>query len=93
MSQPIARVGTPIRLTSSAAISVSQCQLLGFYVASTNAGTLIIKDGGTSGTALCGTITPAAGVFHEFPANIGTSAFATIGGTALDVTFFFANAH
>jgi hypothetical protein len=49
----------------------------------------VLKDGGTSGTAMCGTITPAIG-YHSFPANVGTSLFATIGGT-LDVTFFFAS--
>lgn len=90
MSLPIAMTGAPVRLSSSAAISPGPCQLIGFYVASTNAGTLVIKDGGSGGTALCGTITPAAGTFHDFPVNIGTSAYATIGGTALDVTFFFA---
>lgn len=93
MSLPIAEVGAMVRLTSSAAISPGACQLLGFYVASTNAGTLIIKDGGSSGTAISGTITPAAGRYHPYPAVIGTSAYATIGGTALDVTFFYAAAH
>jgi hypothetical protein len=58
--------------------------LLGFYVASTTGGTVIIKDGAT---ALSGTITPAAG-FHRFPASFGTNAVATIANT-LDVTFFY----
>lgn len=89
MSQPVAQCGSPKNLTSSAAISTGPCQLLGFYVNNTTGGTLIIKDGGTSGTALSGTITPAIG-FHAFPANIGVSAFATIANT-LDVTFFIAS--
>jgi hypothetical protein len=38
---------------------------------------------------MSGTITPAIG-FHRFPANVGTSLYATEGGT-LDVTFFFAS--
>lgn len=92
MSQPIAECGFAKNLAASAAFSAGPCQLLGFYVNSTNAGTLIIKDGGTSGTALSGTITPAIG-YHRFPANIGVSGFATIGGTALDVTLFFASGH
>ena len=41
------------------------------------------------GTAMSGTITPAIG-FHRFPANVGTSLYATIAGTALNVTFFYA---
>lgn len=89
MALPIAPVGFPVNLAASAAFSTGPCQLLGFYVNNTNAGTLIIKDGGTSGTPISGTITPVIG-FHEFPVNIGTSGFATIGGTALDVTFFYA---
>lgn len=89
MSSPIAEVGFPKNIAASAAFSTGACQLIGFYVNNTNAGTLIIKDGGTSGTAISGTITPAIG-WHDFPANIGTSGFGTIGGTALDVTFFFA---
>lgn len=80
--------GNPKNLTASGAISAVAGNLLGFYVNSTNAGTLVLKDGGSTGTAISGTITPAIG-FHRFPASIGTSAYATIAGTALDVTFFF----
>lgn len=61
--------------------------LLGFYVNSTNAGTLVLRMGGSGGTVLCGTITPAIG-FHRFPASFLDGLHATIGGTALDVTFF-----
>lgn len=92
MSLPVAEVGFPKNLAASAAFSPGPCQLIGFYVNNTNAGTLIIKDGGTGGTAISGTITPAIG-WHAFPVNIGTSGFATIGGSALDVTFFFALGH
>ncbi len=88
MSQPVAECGSAKNLTASGAISAGACQLIGFYVNSTTGGTVIIKDGGASCTALSGTITPAIG-FHRFPANIGTSGYATIANT-LDVTFFFA---
>lgn len=87
MSLPVSETGAWKNLTSSAAITTTPCKIIGFYVNNTTAGTLIIKDGGTGGTALCGTITPAIG-FHRFPAYIGTSAFATIANT-LDVTFFY----
>lgn len=83
--------GSPKNLTESGAVSAYPGTLLGFYVNSTNAGTLIIKDGGASGTALSGTITPAIG-FHRFPASCGTDCYATIGGTALNVTLFYSPA-
>lgn len=60
--------------------------LVGFYVNSTTAGTIAFKKGGTGGTSLGGTITPAIG-FHRFPAIAPGGLFATIGGT-LDVTIF-----
>lgn len=94
MAMPIADVGYPVRLTASGVISRADCQLLGFYVASTNVGTVAIKQGtasdGSGGTAIGGTITPAAGAYHPYKANCQGFVYATIGGTALDVTFFFA---
>jgi hypothetical protein len=92
MSQPVAECGYPVNLTGSAAISTGACQLLGFYVNSTSSGTMNIKDGGSSGTALCGTITPAIG-FHRFPADVGTSAYFTKVSGTIDVTFFIASAN
>ena len=89
MSQPVAEVGGYKNITASGAVSTGACQLIGFYVNSTNAGTLVLTDGGSGGTAMSGTITPAIG-FHRFPANVGTSLYATIAGTALNVTFFYA---
>ena len=88
MSQPVAEVGGYKNITSTGAVSTGPCQLIGFYVNSTNGGTLVLKDGGSGGTVMCGTITPAVG-FHRFPANVGSSLHATIAGTALNVTFFF----
>jgi len=89
MSQPVAEVGGYKNITATGAVSTGACQLIGFYVNSTNAGTLVLTDGGAGGTAISGTITPAIG-FHRFPANVGTSLYATIAGTALNVTFFYA---
>jgi len=89
MSQPVAEVGGYKNITATGAVSTGACQLLGFYINTTTAGTLVLRDGGASGTVMSGTITPAIG-FHRFPANVGTSLHATIAGTALDVTFFFA---
>jgi len=87
MSMPVAEVGSYKRLTATGAVCAGACQLLGFYVSATTAGTLVFTDGST---AMSGTITPAIG-YHSFPATVGTSLTATIAGTALDVTFFFAS--
>lgn len=78
--------GQPVNLTATGIISKAPGSLVGFYVNSTTGGTIVLKDGGASGTAISGTITPAIG-FHFFPAAISVSAHATIANT-LDVTFF-----
>jgi hypothetical protein len=88
MSQPVAEVGGYKNITATGAVSTGPCQLIGFYVNSTTVGTLVLRNGGASGEVMSGTITPAIG-FHRFPANVGVSLYATVGGT-LDVTFFFA---
>jgi len=88
MSQPVAEVGGYKNITATGAVSGGPCQLIGFYVNSTTIGTLVLRNGGASGDVMSGTITPAIG-FHRFPANVGVSLYATVGGT-LDVTFFFA---
>jgi len=80
--------GQPVRLTSTNAISLQAGHLIGFYVASTTLGTIVLRDGGASGTQVTGTITPAVG-WHFLNIEFSTSAHATIGGT-LDVTFVFA---
>ena len=72
-------------LTASGAVCATLGRMAGFYVNSTSSGTLILKDGGASGTAMTGTITPAVG-WNAFPVDFQTSLYATISGT-LDVTF------
>jgi len=89
MSAPVAEVGGYKNITATGAVSTGACQLIGFYVNNTSSGTLVLRNGGASGEVMSGTITPAIG-FHRFPAYVGTSLYATIGGSALDVTFFFA---
>lgn len=60
--------------------------MMGFYVNSTSAGTIILSAGtATGGTAFTGTITPAIG-WNSFAVSSPTGIFATIGGT-LSVTF------
>ena len=80
--------GTPINLTASGAISLAAGNLLGFYVNSTTAGTVVLRNGGAAGTVISGTITPAIG-WHRFPAYTPAGCYATI-ANALDATFVFA---
>ena len=84
----IQKSGTPVNLTSSGAVSNVAGTLLGFYVNSTTSGTIVIRNGGSGGTAVSGTITPVIG-WHEFPAYLPSGCYATIGAT-LNVTLFFA---
>lgn len=91
MSMPVAEVGAPVNITGTGAVTPGPCMLIGFYVNSTSSGTLVLRDGGSGGTVMCGTITPAIG-FHRFPAVVGTSLYATIANT-LNVTFFFGAGH
>lgn len=81
--------GNAVNRTSTGVISGAGVPaiLLGFYVNSTTSGTIVIRDGGSGGTALSGTITPAVG-FHRFPAVGKTDLYATIGAT-INVTFFW----
>ena len=93
MSMPVSESGGAKNMTATGNITGtgtnSQSQLIGFYVNSTNVGTLVLRSGGSSGVVLSGTITPAIG-FHRFPVVADNPLHATIGGSALDVTFFFA---
>lgn len=77
-------------LTASGQVSPSgvPAKLVGFYVNSTSSGTIVLRDGGSSGTAKSGTITPAIG-FHWFPGEFTSDCYATLGGT-INVTFFWA---
>ena len=79
--------GTPILLTSSGAVSLVPGTLIGFYVNSTSSGTVVLRDGGSGGTAVTGTITPSAG-WNECDMQFSTSCYATIGAT-INATFVF----
>ena len=88
-SQP--EVGLAVNFTATGNVYTNtagnaDCVLLGFYVNSTTAGTLVFRKGGSGGTVLDGTITPAVG-FHRFPASAPGGLHVTVGGT-IDVTAF-----
>lgn len=69
-------------------VHLGPCHMRGFYVNSTNAGTLVFRDGDGSGEVKSGTITPAIG-WHDFPLSCKAGLHATLAGTALNVTFFY----
>lgn len=83
--------GTYTNLTASGPVSKVPGTVLGFYVNSTNAGTIVFTDSATStgGTAITGTITPAIG-WHRLPVQCLSGCYVTIGGSALNVTVIFA---
>lgn len=78
--------GTAVNRTTTGDVTTANCVLLGFYVNSTTAGTVVFRKGGSAGTVLNGTITPAIG-FHRFPASCPGGLHVTVGGT-IDATFF-----
>lgn len=76
------------RITATGTVKATPGRLTGFYVAATSSGTVVLRDGGASGTQLTGTITPAVG-WHSLPMRFGKDLHATIAGSSLDVTFVF----
>ncbi len=79
--------GKANNITATGDVTTVNTSLIGFYVNNTTGGTLVLKKGGSGGTAISGTITPAIG-FHRFPADAVGGLHATIANT-LDVTFFY----
>lgn len=86
MPAQVLETGHPVNLTATGDVGAAgrDLSLLGFYVNSTTAGTLVLRRGGSGGTAL-GTITPAVG-WNSYPMSCPGGLHATVGGT-LDVTF------
>lgn len=79
--------GKPVNFTATGDIvATTDCVLIGFYVNSTSSGTVVFRSGGSGGTVLSGTITPAIG-FHRFPANCPGGLHVTVGG-AINATAF-----
>lgn len=74
-------------ITGTGSVATGGGSLIGFYINSTTGGTLVLRDGGASGTTISGTITPAIG-FHRYPAAFGTSLHVTVANT-IDATFFY----
>lgn len=87
MSSMMVMGGTPINLTASGVVSPVSGTLIGIMINSTSSGTIVLRDGGSSGTAVTGTITPAIG-FLPCYMTFATGCYATIGAT-INATFVF----
>ncbi len=77
-------------LTASGQVSPSgvPAKLVGFYVNSTSSGIINFKDGGSSGSAKSGNITPAIG-FHQFPGEFTSDCYMTLVSGSINVTLFW----
>ena len=81
MSMPVAECGFPVNFNASGDLSVGSCKLLRVLINSTSSGTLVFRRGGSGGTVLNGTLTPAAGQSIELGWDIGGVLHVTVGGT------------
>lgn len=82
-----AEIGSPKVITATGTVKAVSGMLQGFFCNSTTSGTLVLRDGGSGGTAISGTITPSAGTFYRFPCTFGTDLHVTVANT-INVTFF-----
>ncbi len=88
--QAVIESATSRNITATGNVTTANTALMGFYVNSTSSGTLQLRQGGSGGTLLGGTITPTAG-YHPYPCACTGGLHVTVGGT-IDVTFFFEEA-
>lgn len=79
--------GFPVHITATGQVVAAPAMLIGFYVNSTTAGTIILYDSLSATNPISGLITPAIGM-QWFPSIHLTGVFVTIAGT-LDATFFY----
>lgn len=79
---------TTVNLTASGQVLSGAGTIKGFFVNSTTSGTVRIADNTVAGSGyLGGVITPTAGNFYQYIANVNTGGYVTITST-IDVTFF-----
>lgn len=90
MPAPVSESGNYRNITSTTQIVTRGGQLMGFYVNSTSAGVIQIKDGNSgAGTNMGGQITPAIG-FHRYPGGFGVNGLlVTVVSGTIDITVFF----
>lgn len=79
----------PANMTGTTLVTTKRGHMLGFYVASTTSGTIVLYDTAAADTsnAMSGTITPAVG-WHAFPAEFNNGLRVVIANT-INVTVFY----
>lgn len=83
------QAGFWLNRTTSGIVSAVPCQIIGFFVNSTNVGTIQLFDNAAAASnPTGGVITPAVGM-QWYPGIFFSGLFVAIAGTALDVTFFY----
>lgn len=87
MSGLVIEAGDKKLISATGDVFTNNGLLMGFYVNSTSSGTLVLREGGSGGTAISGTITPSIG-YNAFPCSVNGGLHATVGGT-INVTFFY----
>ena len=80
--------GEPILLSATGdVVATRNGTMSGFYVSSTSSGVIVLKRGGSGGTAVSGSITPGVG-WHDFPASFTGGLHMTLSSGSIAVTFF-----
>jgi hypothetical protein len=87
MTTTVIEVGATKNMTATGDVFTVNGSFMGFYVNSTSGGTIVLRQGGSGGTVLGGTISPNAG-YHAYPSGISGGLHVTISGT-IDLTFFY----
>lgn len=89
---PVAEVGVPSVISSSANVFKGQCGLLGIFCASASGSpTVAVYDDAGTGTSnkIVDTFVPVAGTYYKLPAKIGAGVYVAIGATC-SLTVFYA---
>lgn len=89
MSVAVVEVGLPKNITATGQVYTGRCQLLGFMCSSSTSGTVKLWDNtSAAGTVIVDTVAVAAGTYYKVPSICINGIYATIGGTAANITLY-----
>ena len=89
MAEHVSETGTYKNISASALVFTGACDLLGIFVASSAAATVLVYDQTSAAVPIvANTFTAIAGTFYPIPAHCGNGIYVTITGTA-DMTVFY----
>lgn len=71
---------SPVIMSATGYVSDRRCQIAGFACSAT--GTLVLRDGGASGTVVLASMPVTAGVWHPLPFRFHSDCHATLGSGA-----------